>query len=279
MTYPNWSLRSLALAIGLSSATHALAQSTADAVAPADGSDANAPAQPSPPVAADGRDPEPPRPQSTLQPVASNPPPEAAATPATAVAVRASENQADNSGPETLLGSHYKVGGFGGLGVMYTRFAKSDAVQVCGEGALLLNHVFSIGFGGCGITRTLKTTNFDRAANPDYRTSFGYGGGIIRYHFFTHRFVNLAVSTLVGAGGIASGDWNYHTNEYENDDEHPDFVFVVQPQLAGYVNITRWLRIGATAGYRFVTSTDTPGLKNSDLAAPVIGGQIDAGWF
>jgi hypothetical protein len=162
---------------------------------------------------------------------------------------------------------------------MYTRFAKSDAVQVCGEGGFLLNHVFSVGFGGCGITRTLKTTNYDRSASPDYRTSFGYGGGIIRYHFLSHRFANLAVSTLVGAGGIAAGDWNYRTHGYDDEDERPDFVFVFEPQLAGYVNITRWLRIGATAGYRFVASSDTPGLKNSDLAAPTIGGQIQAGWF
>lgn len=181
--------------------------------------------------------------------------------------------------PETLLGPHYKVGGFGGLGVMYTRFANTEAVQVCGEGALLLNHVFSIGMGGCGIARTLKTTSFDDQAASNYRTSFGYGGGLIRYHFYSHRYANLAIATLIGAGAVASGDWDYRHNRYSGDVDDPDLVFVFEPQLAGYLNVTRWLRIGATAGYRFVSSSDTPGLKSSDLAAPTLGGQIQAGWF
>lgn len=182
-------------------------------------------------------------------------------------------------GPETLLGSEYQVGGFGGLGVMYTRFAGKDTAAICGEGALLLNHVLSIGVGGCGMARAPRTINFDEGADPEYRTTFGYGGGVIRYHFYSYKYLNLAASALVGAGAITSGRWNEKTDEYVDPHHNPDMVFVFEPQISGYVTITRWLRLGATAGYRFVSGVDTNGLEVSDLAAPTVGGQLQMGWF
>ncbi|HMA91036.1 MAG TPA: hypothetical protein VKP30_00050 [Polyangiaceae bacterium] len=184
-----------------------------------------------------------------------------------------------HDGPETLLGSEYQVGGFGGIGVMYTRFAGKDTAAICGEGALLLNHVLSIGGGGCGMARAPRTINFDAGADPSYRTTFGYGGGIIRYHFYSYKYLSLAASALVGAGAITSGRWNDKTDEYEDPHHNPDLVFVFEPQISGYLTITRWLRLGATAGYRFVSGVDTNGLEVSDLAAPSLGGQIQMGWF
>jgi len=53
----------------------------------------------------------------------------------------------------------------------------------------------------------------------------------------------------------------------------------VEPQVGAHVNITRWLRLGAVAGYRVVSGMDTKGLSDSDLAGPTVGGQIQAGWF
>ncbi|HEY5961349.1 MAG TPA: hypothetical protein VIV60_32550 [Polyangiaceae bacterium] len=181
--------------------------------------------------------------------------------------------------PETLFNSKAKIGGFGGLGVMYTRFGGKDATQLCLEGSLMFDHKLSLGLAGCGVARTLRTTTLDASADPDFRTSFGYGGALIRYHFFSHRYLNVALSTLVGAGAIASDDFDSDGHHREHRDVDPDFVFVVEPQLSAYLTLTRWMRVGATGGYRFVSGVETKGLTESKIAAPVVGAQMQLGWF
>lgn len=184
-----------------------------------------------------------------------------------------------HEGPITLFGSNAKIGGFGGLGTSYTRFAGKDAAQFCLEGALLIDHSLSLGAAGCGVSRTLRTTTLDPSADPDYRTTFGYGGAVLRYHFASYKYFNFAIGTLIGGGAIASADWEDSRHDRDSIDHHPDFVFVVEPHVAAYMNVTRWLRVGATGGYRFVTGVETKGLSESDLAAPTLGLQLQAGWF
>ena len=43
--------------------------------------------------------------------------------------------------------------------------------------------------------------------------------------------------------------------------------------------MTRWLRLGATGGYRFASGVGRFGLRNSDINGVVVGGNIQLGWF
>lgn len=174
----------------------------------------------------------------------------------------------------------YAIGGFGGVGVMYTRFAGHNAVQVCGEGAVIIDHALTLGGGGCGITTMLNADQYG-PYGPNDRINFGYGGAIIRYHLFSNRPINLGIGALIGAGGLTIG-----TLDGSNDNgpgnltrTRSDAVFVLEPQIGGYANLTRWLRVGVTAGYRIVSSVNTQGLSAGDLTAPTLGGVIQAGWF
>lgn len=178
-------------------------------------------------------------------------------------------------------GQHHNstFGGFGGLSVGYSQFAKRDAADVCVEGSLLIDHAFSFGGIGCGIAPNIRTTELDATANPDYRTSFGYGGGIVRYRLTSRRYFSLFVGGLIGAGGIVSGDWYESEGHQARGSRSPDFVFVVEPQLSAYVHVTRWLRVGAAGGYRFVAGVDTRGLSNSDVQGPSLSAQVQLGWF
>ncbi len=186
--------------------------------------------------------------------------------------------------PATLFGgdTDYAFGGFGGLGVMYTRFAGMDAVSVCGEGAVIIDHALTLGGGGCGVTRLAKAQNFgDAIYDSDQRMAFGYGGAIGRYHFFSRKVVNLSVGTLIGAGALTVGTRKPDADrgDMSLEDTRDDAVFVLEPQVGGYANLTRWLRVGASVGYRFVAGVDFAGVKSSDLAGPSAGLQIQAGWF
>ena len=186
-----------------------------------------------------------------------------------------------DQGPPTLFDMHgdYAIGGFGGVGVMYTRFAGHNAVQVCGEGAVIIDHALTLGGGGCGITTLLNADQYG-PNGPNDRMTFGYGGAIIRYHLFSNRPINLGVGALIGAGGLTIGTLDGSNDNGPNlTRTRSDAVFVFEPQIGGYANLTRWLRIGVTAGYRIVSSVNTQGLSAGDLSAPTLGGVIQGGWF
>jgi hypothetical protein len=189
-----------------------------------------------------------------------------------------------DEGPDTLLdaSTDYAIGGMGGLSVFYTRIAHLNAVAVCGEGAIIIDHALTLGGGGCGIPREIKAEQYGTGPHdPNDRLQFGYGGAVARYHFFSRKVVNLGVGALLGAGAIEIGTWDGSGENWQQDYTHKrtDAVFVFEPQIGGYANITRWLRVGATAGYRIVGGVDTKGLSNGSVGGPLIGGQIQAGWF
>jgi hypothetical protein len=186
--------------------------------------------------------------------------------------------------PATLFDSatDYAIGGFGGLAVMYTRFANANAVQVCGEGGVILDHALTFGAGGCGIATMVDATRYGNPPHdPNDRLTFAYGGAIVRYHFYSRRIVNLGVGALIGAGGLSIGTLQGSGQDYNKDfkQKQSEAVFVLEPQVGGYLNITRWMRVGASAGYRIVSGVSTPGLSSSDVAGLSLGGLIQFGWF
>lgn len=187
--------------------------------------------------------------------------------------------------PATLFDStaDYAIGGFGGFGVMYTRLAGGDRPLVCGEGAVIIDHTLTLGGGGCGVAALMDAQNYGAAPhNINDRMSFGYGGAIARYHFFSRSAFNFAVGMLVGAGGVEIATWsgNNSRSDFDNyNSKTQDPVFVMEPQIGGYANITRWLRFGASGGYRFISGVDIKGLSSKDLMGPTLGGQLQAGWF
>jgi hypothetical protein len=186
--------------------------------------------------------------------------------------------------PATLFSNvgEYAIGGFGGIGVMYTRFAHTNSVLVCGEGAVLIDHALSFGAGGCGITNMVNAFNYGNPPHdPNDRMTFGYGGAIVRYHLLSREMFNLGIGAMIGAGGITIGTWNGSGTNWETDYTHKrtEAVFLFEPQVGGYLNITRWMRVGITGGYRIVSGVSTPGLSFTDVGGPSLGGQLQLGWF
>ena len=71
---------------------------------------------------------------------------------------------------------------------------------------------------------------------------------------------------------------SYQDNSDWQNGRFDPFLFV-QPEIALNANATRWLRFGATAGYRFTGGVGRFGLSESDLNGIVLGGNIQLGWF
>jgi hypothetical protein len=192
-------------------------------------------------------------------------------------------------GPPLLLGGKkLKLGAYAGLGGAYTRMMGQDSGLVSFEGALLLDHRLSIGVAGYGFTRTPRGPQ----ASDGNRQRFGagYGGLALRYSVFGGLPVYGTFGVVLGAGAVnlhrddgweneASWDESFNHDDRNWDAGRFDAFLFAQPEIALNTNVTRWLRLGATVGYRFTGGVSRFDLSESDLNGIVAGGNIQIGWF
>lgn len=195
-------------------------------------------------------------------------------------------------GPPLLLGGgkSLKLGGYGSLGGAYTRLMGRDSGLMSLEAAFLLDHRFSLGVAGYGFTRT--PSGPDATDGTPRQFGAGYGGFAVRYSVFSGMPVYGTFGVVLGAGAVSL----YRDNGWD-DEEHWDdgleddaderslravridpFLFV-QPELALNANVTRWMRLGATVGYRFTGGVGRFGLDEADLNGVVVGANVQLGWF
>jgi len=212
-------------------------------------------------------------------------------TPANAAPSAAAPARDSYAGPPTLLGSgtKVKVGAYAGLGGAYTRMMGRDSGLASFEAALLLDHRLSLGLVGYGFTRTPRGPAADDGTTQQFGA--GYGGLAIRYSVFGRLPVYGTFGLVLGAGAVnlhrddgwddeASWDSGYRERDARGWDagRFDPFLFA-QPEIALNSNVTRWLRLGATLGYRFTGGVGRFGLSEADLNGIVIGGNIQFGWF
>lgn len=193
-----------------------------------------------------------------------------------------SSQATDERGPRTLFDArgHHAFGGFGGISVGYTRFAHTDASEICGEGAFLFDHAFSIGAAGCGIAARIDAQQYGNVAHsPGDRLEFGYGGLALRYHFFSTEIVNVSLGAVVGGGAATITNRQYEGGFTEPHAKTSDAVFVMEPRIAAFANLTHWARVGVFGGYRFVTGSDTANLSSTSLGGATAGATVHFGWL
>jgi hypothetical protein len=195
------------------------------------------------------------------------------------------------TGPPTLLGDgkKVKVGAYAGLGGAYTRMMGEDSGLVSFEAAVLLDHRLSLGLAGYAFTRMPRGPVATDGAAQQFGA--GYGGLALRYSVFGGLPVYGTFGLVLGAGAVnlrrddgwdneASWDDGYSTRDDRNwDAGRFDTFLFAEPELGLNSNVTRWLRLGATLGYRFTGGVGRFGLAESDLNGLVAGGNIQLGWF
>jgi hypothetical protein len=178
-----------------------------------------------------------------------------------------------------LFGKKLEVGGYGGLDVAYSRMFGQDGALVGAQGALLLDHRLSLGIAGYGWTNS-QSAPPDAAGNPQ-RFETGYGGATIRYSLYVPDLpVYVTFGTLVGGGAVSMVEDNDDGDFDFDESGHDEDVFaVIQPDVTLHANLTPWLRLGLTAGYRFTRGVDRHGYDESDVDGFLVGGQVQFGRF
>lgn len=202
------------------------------------------------------------------------------ATPNTAATSASPASQSaeptSDAGPPLLFGHDIDVGGYGGLDVLYTRMFGRDGVAAGVQGAILIDHRLALGVAGYGFSNPLSGPNAADGSAQQFDT--GYGGVTVRYSMFLDNLPFYpSLGVLVGGGAIDLTKTD--EVDFGNDHSDGDVFAVVQPDITLHANLTRWMRVGLTAGYRFTSGVNQLGFDQSDVNGVVAGAQIQFGSF
>lgn len=168
---------------------------------------------------------------------------------------------------QTLFGDRpLKITGFGGPFMNFTMLNQEFAYMMGGGGGILIND-FMIGGYGIGLANTLFFENTNE------EISYGHGGFWLGYQLIPNKIVHPVIQVQLGWGSLNSKD------RYGNLIGNLDKIFVITPIIEAEMNITRFLRIGIGASYRFTTFVDTNILSASDLSGPGVNLAFKFGWF
>jgi hypothetical protein len=184
----------------------------------------------------------------------------------------------DNAPASLITMKNLSLSGYGAPTVNFGTAAGEWAVYSGGRGGLIINDSFVIGGGGMGLVYPQKREKLtgDDYEGVDDRTMFGYGGVLFEYHFSAKDLFHFSLGTIIGAGSLG-----FFEGRHSEDMEHNggDVFFAVEPEIMAYVNVTRFLRIGAGATYRFVNGINTEGIKDSDFRGFNASLVAAFGWF
>jgi len=173
---------------------------------------------------------------------------------------------------ETLFKKVRYVGGFGGPIVEYNWFDGEGSLGVGGGGGVILDNFF---IGGYGVGLTDPNIDFD---NQDDLTSLdlGHGGLWLGYTLKSYKVAHLYSSVRLGYGGV-------DIEIGEDDFFESDNVGVITPEIGVEVNLTSFMRLAVTGGYRFIEGFDADdpriSLTESDLEGAFMGFTLRFGSF
>jgi hypothetical protein len=159
---------------------------------------------------------------------------------------------------EQLISDKIESGGFGGPVWKLTQLNGKTAYLTGGRGGWIINHTFILGGGGYNTESDVKTGLTGQGGKPLY-LGMEYGGVEIEFLHHSQKLVHWTVRSLFGGG---------HVRLSERDPSREtvsDGFGIVDADLNVELNVLKWMRVNAGAGYRLVYGIEANGLSNSDV--------------
>ncbi len=169
----------------------------------------------------------------------------------------------------TLFNRARVVGGFGAP-LVEIGFNNDLHTSIGGGGGLVINNFF---FGGYG----LASTDFNRLFDGDNIEvlDIGHGGFWLGGTFQPHQIIHLYGSARIGWGAL-----NIDVNDSTFPNVDADNIFVLTPELGAELNLTSWMRLSGTLGYRSVRGTrEGSGYTDKDFSGLISTITLRLGWF
>ena len=161
---------------------------------------------------------------------------------------------------ETLFNNLDVTGAFGSVIIETGSINGEVGADVGGGGALVMSPVF---LGGYGMGTTYPVHTITEGPNAgEYDVKFGHGGLWLGFVPKSDKLIHFYGSAKVG--------WGKARLRQDKENLFTDRVFVMTPELGLEVNLTEWLKMSFTAGYRWVNGvTRLEELNNDDFSSPL----------
>lgn len=179
----------------------------------------------------------------------------------------------DNSQIKTIFPSgEVKHSFYGSLVTKIGPVDKKTSIMVGGRLAWLMNNTFAVGIAGNGML-PFREVEYKNTLNQvrEARLVNGYGGLFLEYINNPIEPIHLSAACLFGFGGIGAADKdNWDNDMYDDNDMNNNpwaAYYVIEPEIKLEANVTNFLKIGASAGYRFCETFEKSNLfeSNSNL--------------
>lgn len=161
---------------------------------------------------------------------------------------------------KTLLGGEATNGGYGAFFTKVGQITGGTGIYMGGQAAWMINHRLGIGGKGYGIVNEVAVPELE-----NIKLEFGCWGGLLEYHFFPEKLVNLHINSMIGAGGVRYSVIDYQ-EPHDEVDWTDDGFFVFEPGVGVDLHVHKNFRIGLNASYRLVDGVDYADLTNADLS-------------
>lgn len=161
---------------------------------------------------------------------------------------------------ETLFNNLDVTGAFGSVLIETGTIVGEVGADVGGGGALVMSPIF---LGGYGMGTEYPVYEIlDGEAKGVYDVKFGHGGIWLGIAPQSQKLIHVYGSAKIG--------WGKARLRQDKENIYSDRVFVLTPEIGFEVNLTEWLKLGFTGGYRWVNGvTRLPTLDNEDFSSPV----------
>lgn len=170
---------------------------------------------------------------------------------------------------ESIFGRARVVGAFGAP-LMEMGLNNDLNTSVGGGFGLVINSVFlgAYGMGSLNFEQLIETGDVEQL-------DMGHGGLWVGFTISPHSVLHLYGSGRIGWGAV-NVSLRDRTLRYDNLDK----IFVATPEIGLEMNITRWMRVAGTIGYRYVEGvSESRGYSNEDFRGTVVGLGLRLGWF
>lgn len=161
---------------------------------------------------------------------------------------------------ETLASGTGTFGGFGGPMFRVTQAAGESIGMTGGGGSFLIGRRLAI--GGAGFGGTARVDAILGGSPMRGEMDLTYGGLTIELISRPSKLVHPVVGILIGAGSVSVWPDDLRPRNRSGTEEH---FGVVEPHVGLELNVIKWFRIGANAGYRLAINTEDSRLADNNF--------------
>jgi hypothetical protein len=210
----------------------------------------------------------------------------------------------DSTEPHVLFGGRDSArGGWGGISTSVTSINGSAAQLVGFSGGYMIGHQFTIGIAGSGIASYVEAdedlfkSNGGGSRWDSYESDGaghfvegGFAGLLLQWEPLPSWVIHPNLSATLGGGAVTysqrgdedgwDADWDVE-GEFSTEDERPVGMFsVAELRAGGTLNMTRWARLDAHLGYRYIGGmSEIDGLSREELGGLSLGVGLRFGRF